>query len=152
MKPLTLRSEAIRIKLATIADSIDLVTTHLPSDLNTFKNLGIVKDGIYKRVEYSIENVLDICAIINADLKFGIPESEDDIISRLIQHNVFDKSLGEEVRQMKRFRNIVVHRYGNIDDQIAFEILIENITSFERFRLRISEFISECENIDPLDF
>lgn len=101
MKTGKLRSEVIRIKLAIIADSIDLVTSHLPPDLNIFKNIGLVKDGIYKRVEYSIENVLDICVMINADLNFGIPESEDDIISTLIQHNVFDMSLGEEVRQMK---------------------------------------------------
>ena len=101
MKIGKLRSEAMRIILAIIADSIDLVTSHLPPDLKIFKNLGLVKDGIYKRVEYSIENVLDICAMINADLKFGIPESEDDILSTLIQHHVLDKSLGEEVRQMK---------------------------------------------------
>jgi len=80
MKGKKIRVEIIRIKLATIVDSVELVTAHLPSNIEEFVNLGLVKDGIYKRIEYAIENVLDICAIINADLNLGIPESEDDII------------------------------------------------------------------------
>jgi|GEM_PF-3766708 len=70
-----LRTDAIRIKLAIITDSIELVESHLPSDVEEFTKLGLVKDGIYKRVEYAIENVFDICAMINADMRFGIPES-----------------------------------------------------------------------------
>jgi len=32
-----------------------------------------VKDGICKRIEFAIEDVFDICAIINADLDLGTP-------------------------------------------------------------------------------
>jgi uncharacterized protein YutE (UPF0331/DUF86 family) len=128
------RIEVIRIKLATIVDSVELVATHLPSDINEFSNLGLVKDGIYKRIEYAIENVIDICAMINADLNLGIPESEDDIISSLVNNDIIEYSLGEEIQQMKRFRNIVVHQYGKIDDAIAYKILTEQLASFTRFR------------------
>jgi uncharacterized protein YutE (UPF0331/DUF86 family) len=137
------RIEVIRIKLATIVDSIELVTTHLPSNFEEFVNLGLVKDGIYKRIEYAIENVIDICAMINADLNLGIPESEDDIISSLVNNGVIEQSLGEDIRQMKRFRNIVVHQYGKIDDVIAYEILTEQLSSFTRFRDAMNLYLKQ---------
>jgi uncharacterized protein YutE (UPF0331/DUF86 family) len=124
----TVRTEAIRIKLSIIDESIELVSSNLPSDANEFLDLGLVKDGIYKRVEYAIENVLDICAMINADLTLGIPESEDDIITSLVKYHILDPVTGEEIKQMKRFRNIVVHRYGKIDDLVAYEILKDQLS------------------------
>jgi uncharacterized protein YutE (UPF0331/DUF86 family) len=138
-----LRNDAIRVKLAIITDSIKLVESHLPSDVEEFTKLGLVKDGIYKRVEYAIENVLDICAMINADMRLGIPESDEDIILSLVNNSIIDLSIGEEIKQMKKFRNIVVHRYGKIDDIIAYEILSEQLSSFNRFSSCISQFLNE---------
>lgn len=137
------RAESIRIKLAIIADSIQLVSSHLPSDFEEFAHLGLVKDGIYKRIEYAIENVLDICAMINSDLMLGMPESDDDIVTSLVTSDIIDPTIGEEIRHMKRFRNIVVHRYGKIDDVIAYEILKEQLSSFDRFRECINHFLDE---------
>lgn len=140
-----LRSEVIRIKLTNIAESIDLVRSHLPSDVTDFLTLGLLKDGIYKRVEYAIEDILDICAIINADLKLGMPQSEDDIISSLVRNHLLEPSIGEEIRQMKRFRNIVVHQYGKIDDVIAYEILTTHLLSFDRFQEWVNQVLNDME-------
>lgn len=51
---------------------MDLVLNHLPSQFEEFSQLGLVKDGIYKRVEFAIENVWEICSIINSDIEEGI--------------------------------------------------------------------------------
>jgi len=42
--------------------------------------MGLIKDGIYKRVEFAVENVFDICAIINTDLVLGVPSDDEDIM------------------------------------------------------------------------
>jgi uncharacterized protein YutE (UPF0331/DUF86 family) len=67
------RDAAIRIKLQEMTESVDTVKEHLPHSADSFRQLGIIKDGIYKRAEYAIENVFDICAILNADLHLGVP-------------------------------------------------------------------------------
>lgn len=46
---------------------------------------------------------------------------------------------------MKGFRNIVVHRYGKIDDKLAFEILKENIRDFYDFIRRVEESLEDEE-------
>jgi uncharacterized protein YutE (UPF0331/DUF86 family) len=114
MKSRKLRATLIRSKLAEIEESIELVSEHIPGGFEDFSRLGLVKDGIYKRTEFAIENVFDICAIINSDLMLEMPESEEGIVENLADRGILNKEMLEKIRKMKGFRNIVVHRYGRM--------------------------------------
>jgi len=137
----TIRDTAIRIKLQEMTESVDMVKEHLPDSADSFRQLGIVKDGIYKRVEYAIENVFDICAILNADLHLGVPGTDENILDNLVQHGVLATATWQNVKSMKGFRNIVVHRYGAIDDALAFSILKERIDDFAFFRQEVEHLL-----------
>jgi len=136
-----MRKEIIRTKMKEIEESIRLVEEHLPDTFEEFAGLGLIKDGIYKRIEFAIENVFDICAIINTDLELGIPSDDKDIIENLVRNEILSEEMGEKLKAMRGFRNIVVHRYGRIDDRIAFEILKENLPDFYAFIRKIEEFL-----------
>ena len=136
-----LRREQILSKPAEIEESIDLVKENMPEEFEEYETLGIVKDGIYKRLEFSIENVINICSIINSDLKLGIPAKEQDVTDTLISEGILSEKMQELIRQMKGFRNIVVHRYGKIDDQITFAIISEHIDDFCEFENEIRRFL-----------
>ncbi|MEA2035806.1 MAG: DUF86 domain-containing protein, partial [Euryarchaeota archaeon] len=136
-----LRREQILSKLAEIEESIDLVKENMPEEFEEYKKLGIVKYGIYKRLEFSIENVINICSIINSDLKLGIPAKEQDVTDNLISEGIISEKMQELIRQMKGFRNIVVHRYGKIDDWITFTIISEHIDDFCEFDSEIRRFL-----------
>ena len=60
-----LRTDVIKTKLKIIEENIDLVKENLPEKLSEFKALGLVKDGIYKKIEVSIQDIINICSIIN---------------------------------------------------------------------------------------
>lgn len=135
-----LREDAIHIKMREIAEGVSLVQEHLPKTAQEFGNLGLVRDGIYKRIEFAVEDVFDICAIINSDLALGVPTEDDDILEHLVNNDIISKALYRKIQGMKGFRNIVVHRYGTIDDALAFRLLTENIGDF-------TEFLDEVEGI-----
>jgi uncharacterized protein YutE (UPF0331/DUF86 family) len=141
MKSKKLRATLIRSKLAEIEESIELVSEHIPESFDDFSKLGLVKDGIYKRTEFAIENVFDICAIISSDLTLEIPESEEDIIENLADKSILNKETTEKLRKMKGFRNIMVHRYGRIDDRIAYSILRTSLNDFHTFTEMIEDFL-----------
>jgi len=65
MKKRRVRETIIRIKLQEIHEGVSLVLEHLPETAEEFRMLGLIKDGIYKRIEFAIEDVFDICAILN---------------------------------------------------------------------------------------
>ncbi len=47
----------IQQKLREISDNLELISENLPVEVEEFKELGLVKDGIYKRLEFSIQNI-----------------------------------------------------------------------------------------------
>lgn len=140
-----MRADIIRIKIKEMDESITLIKKHLPDTFEEFSNLGLVKDGIYKRLEFCIESVLDICAVINTDLKLGVPESDENILDNLIRNNIISDELGCSLKSMKGFRNILVHRYGRINDEMVFSIVKENLHDFYRFIEVIENFIEQKE-------
>ena len=140
-----IRSDLIRTKLKEIEDSLSLISENLPGEVDKFLELGIVKDGIYKRVEFCIESALDVCSILNSDLKLGIPSSEDDIIQNLVRKRVISPEMGKKLKLMKGFRNILVHRYGKITDELAFESIASGMDDFRMFIREVERAIKTCK-------
>lgn len=138
-----LRKDIIKTKMKEIRESLKLIEENLPEDPEKFAAMGLVKDGIYKRVEFCIQNVLDICSIVNSDLELGIPSSEEDIVENLVKNGILSPELGERVKRMKGFRNILVHRYGGIDDEVAFESIRGGLADFRKFEAEIERVLSK---------
>ncbi len=138
-----IRAGIIRTKIAEIREGLELVKKHLPKSFDEFEPLGLVKDGIYKRVEFCIENVFDICAIIDTDLKLGVPSSDEDILELLVRNGIFAEDMAEKLRSMKGFRNVVVHKYGGIDDTLTYGFLSNNLGDFEEFIEKVTEFLDK---------
>jgi uncharacterized protein YutE (UPF0331/DUF86 family) len=141
MKKKRLRERIIRIKMREITDGVTLVEEHLPRSVQKFRKLGLVKDGIYKRIEFAIEEVFDICAILNTDLALGVPGEDEDILDHLIRNGIISSGMLEKIKGMRGFRNIVVHRYGAIDDTLAFQLLKENIGDFSLFTADVEKIL-----------
>ena len=137
-----MRREMIKTKIKIIEEILTKIKKHLPSKYEEFKNLGLVKDGIYKNIEYAIETVFDICAIINADLNLGVPKKDEDIINNLKMNNIIPDEIVRKLKTMKGFRNILVHRYGEIDDALAFKILTQNFNDFNIFIDLVNKFLN----------
>jgi len=138
-----IRKDIIRTKIKEIEESVGLVEENLPDTYEEFSSMGLIKDGIYKRIEFAIEDIFDICAIINTDFELGIPGNDEDIVENLVRENILDKEKKEMLKSMKGFRNIAVHGYGKIDDKLAFTILRENMQDFYAFISWIEDFLED---------
>jgi len=116
-----MRKDIVKNKINEIEQSLDLVTENMPDTFDKFNELGIIKDGIYKRIEYSIENLIDIFYMFNSDFKLGIPSDDSDLINNLKAKNIISEDIAIRMRDLKDFRNIVVYRYGEIDNRMAYD-------------------------------
>lgn len=145
MKKRPVRETIIRIKIKEIIEGVSLVQEHLPKTAEEFRKLGLIKDGIYKRIEFAIEDVFDICAILNTDLALGVPGEDEDILLHLVDKGILSQVMQEKIHEMRGFRNIVVHRYGSIDDTLAFHLLEENIGDFFLFNAEIERALEKIQ-------
>lgn len=135
----------IQQKLKEIQDNIDLISEHLPGDEEEFASLGLVKDGIYKRLEFSIQNLVDIFSMIYSSLNLGVPADLDDIFEGLQRHKIFDKKILHIVQEMKGLRNILIHRYGEINDTTIYGLLTERIADFDTIMNAVEKYMEKVK-------
>jgi len=75
------------------------------------------KDGIFYSLQTSIESTIDLIAMLVKDI--GIPVKDDPInIDEIVKKRNLDPKLGEKLIKANGMRNILVHRYNEIDEQI----------------------------------
>ena len=67
--------------------------------------------------------------------------SEDDVVQNLMSKGIIDSDVSDILIAMRRFRNIVAHRCGKIDDKIAFSLLENELEDFVLFNERIRAFL-----------
>lgn len=90
-------------------------------------------------LQISIELVIDISLLLIKFLKLGVPKDEENIFEKLSHHfkNV------ETYKEMKRFRNILVHRYGGIDSDIVYFNATNNLKDFYKFIDEVKDILKE---------
>jgi uncharacterized protein YutE (UPF0331/DUF86 family) len=132
----------VKQKIKEIEENLELIKDNLPNSAGEFKSLGLIKDGIYKRLEYSIQNLIDIFTMIYSSLNLGVPSSVDSILDELQENKIFSKKIIELVKEMKGLRNILAHRYGKIDDGAVFHLLKDKEDDFDKIIVKIEIFIS----------
>ncbi|MCL4311213.1 MAG: DUF86 domain-containing protein [Candidatus Thermoplasmatota archaeon] len=68
--------------------------------------------------------------MVSSDLDLSIPYDDTDLIDNLYSNQIINKEIAFLMKNMKGFRNIVIHRYGKIDDRIAYTFIRENLNDF----------------------
>ena len=90
-------------------------------------------------IEASVEIAMHICA---AD-GLGVPSTYAESFDYLEKERIVDPSLGDDLRAMARFRNLVVHAYADVDIARVYEILTTRLEDFSRYLIAIEEYLGE---------
>ena len=142
-----MRTELLYSKLKELENSLFYIKEFIPSDFEYLKTRKD-KNALYKEVEYSIQLIIDICAIINSDIVKKTPLDEEGIIDSLKDKKIISKEVSESVKGMKRFRNVLVHKYDDIDDKIAYESIKRGLKDINAFINEIGKFLEKMKFLD----
>ena len=109
------------------------------NDLQSVQGLSFVdyasdiktKRFVERTLQIAIEACLDMGWHIIADE--GLPEAENnrDVFKVLSDARIIDLEIVQNLQQMASFRNLIVHDYGKIDDEIVFGIVQRRLIDFE---------------------
>jgi uncharacterized protein YutE (UPF0331/DUF86 family) len=83
--------------------------------------------------------VIDVCNLCVAGLRLGLAAEEDDLFEKLAHAGAISASLKETLKRMRGCRNILVHEYGRVDDEIIFETVSTRLGDFDAFKHEIIE-------------
>ena len=127
-------------KFSELDSYLDELDSIKPNDFEDYTS-SIKKRSCERLLQISIEVVIDICNLLNSNLKLGIPNDEEDIFNQLKNKKVISKSMAEILSDMKGLRNILVHKYGVVNDELIFEVIEEKIDDFGKFKKEILAFL-----------
>jgi len=82
---------------------------------------------------------LDLAAHVVASEGYGTPATQAECFTLLQQHGVIDEPLAASLRRMAGFRNLVVHRYAEIDASIVEAIVHERLDDLRVFAARVAD-------------
>ncbi|MBT8350861.1 MAG: DUF86 domain-containing protein [Deltaproteobacteria bacterium] len=85
-------------------------------------------------LQISIECCLDVVNHIIASERFRAPRDYADSFSILEENGILESSLVIKLRQMAKFRNRLVHLYGEIDDKFVYEFIKKDIEDIRKFQ------------------
>jgi uncharacterized protein YutE (UPF0331/DUF86 family) len=85
-------------------------------------------------LQVSIECCLDVANHLIAAEGFRAPRDYADSFKVLEEHDVLDEHLGMKLRQMAKFRNRLVHLYGEIDDAYLYEFISKDLRDILDFK------------------
>ena len=94
----------------------------------------------------AIETCIDTCNHLIARNGYRAPEDYGDTFSVMGEVGALPPGFSEELKNMARFRNRLVHLYMEVDDQQLYEILHTRLDDFKRFLDSISSFLGWQNN------
>ena len=69
--------------------------------------------------------------------------NDESMIDKIVTSKIISLSLGKKLKEMKKFRNVLVHRYVEIQDEIVYHHATSNIGDFEEFRKEIKAYLKK---------
>ena len=97
---------------------------------------GLLEDYINSRraqlvcerlFEIIIESIIDLVFIFINEKKFEMPEDDESSLDLIVSKNIISSLLGKKLKEARRMRNIVAHKYGSINNEIVFNAIKENL-------------------------
>lgn len=109
--------------------------------LDDYESDKRTKRFVERTLQIAIEACLDMGWHIIADE--GLPEAESnrEVFSVLAAAGVIEPGIVSALREMASFRNLIVHDYGTINDEIVYRILTERLGDFRDYARMIVEHL-----------
>lgn len=90
-------------------------------------------------LQVSVESCLDVTNHVISAEKFRAPKDYADSFTVLQEESVISADLSTRLRQMAKFRNRLVHLYGEIDDHRVHAALVEDLEDIRQFKETIAK-------------
>jgi len=135
----------VHILLGRMDEAVMRLCTVAPSNLEVF----LSEEGCQVRalVEHflrlAIEAALDLGRHIIAVKGFGLPEEYRDVARVLRENGVASPHLADRLAMMAGLRNILVHRYWDIDYRRLYHAATEGLTDFDDYGRAILEYVEQ---------
>ncbi|MEM2922017.1 MAG: HepT-like ribonuclease domain-containing protein [Candidatus Bathyarchaeia archaeon] len=125
-----LRREVLARNLMALDEEVDVLKTYILSRTAA----EVAEDPVARRVlrdslRVAIESAIDICKHIVASMKLGVVREYKDFPLKLTEAGLMSRELAEELADFAKLRNIIVHRYVELNYALLYDKAKEFVNS-----------------------
>lgn len=130
-----MENEAVIInKYEIIERCINRINEEYENDSNNLQDYRKL-DCIVLNLQRACEATTDIAMYIVSTRKLGIPQTKKEAFKKLEENKIISSEMSKNMQNMIGFRNIAVHDYKQIDEEILQEVIekhLDNLLEFAR--------------------
>ena len=126
-------------KLIQLDEYLEILKKLSETPENEFLYDKILVGSAKYYLQVSIECCLDIANHIIAAERFRAPEDYADSFAVLWEQGIYQVGFSQKLMQMAKFRNRLVHLYGEIDNTYVYRFINEDLADIRAYRKIIIE-------------
>lgn len=101
------------------------------------------KAFVERYIHIAIQSVFDIANHIISYEGWEEPDTYREIFAILASHGVLSEDHVTDFQNMASFRNMLVHHYEKIEDELVFSIFKNKLEDFDLFQKAVLEYIGK---------
>lgn len=130
--------------LVSKLEDIEQFTTELHEMSETPKQAYLEDVVLQRAVERTLMNVVQACVDlarhVRSSLGVSTAETAGQEFEGLVDAGIVSESTGEKLQEAVGLRNLLAHRYGEIDHELVYEVVQEDLHWFERFQREVADW------------
>lgn len=131
----------IEAKLRDLKKYVQLLETYRKESRKSLEKDLTLRGAVERYMQLAIEIVIEIGEMIIAKEGFKKPETYREVIEILGKEGVLQKAFAKKLAPSAGFRNILIHRYGEIKTDELYSHLQKDIKDFDTFARQISKYL-----------
>jgi uncharacterized protein YutE (UPF0331/DUF86 family) len=138
-------SEKILTKLRNMKKYVDFLKSYRDISKEKLNDDYLLRSAIERNFQLALESALDIGEIIISMKDLEKPEDYKEIIEILGRENILPREFAKKFAPAAGFRNILVHKYTDVDIDELYEHLEHDLTDFDFFADCIARFVKKID-------
>lgn len=131
--------EVVKQRLVQLSTSLNKMERFNDITLEEFLHDDIVQDVVEYNLFIAVNMMIDIATHIVVDNNIGNPKTLGEAFDILYKEKYLSNDQTKIYRNMVGLRNILSHEYVNIDKNIIFGILKNNLMDIKSFIIFVNE-------------
>lgn len=99
---------------------------------NQYRTSWKDKDSAERNIQKIVEAIIDLGKILISEKRLKEPSSNREVFQILAEEKIFPLEYLPLIDKMIGMRNIIVHSYNKIDDEIVYGVLKKNLSDIRK--------------------
>lgn len=105
----------------------------------------VIQRAVERTLMNLIQSCIDLARHVRATEELSSGGTSKEEIQALGEAGIISGETQQKLEEAVGFRNVLAHRYGDIDHDVVYDVLHEDLHWFERFQREVAQWLRQRE-------